>query len=77
MIKRDELSDPRSCLNRAQDDEMVFVLLGRDAAAPAAISAWIAERIRLGKNRPNDAQILEAESCLRKIRHHQAGGTQR
>lgn len=52
-----------SCLNRARIDEMVFVLLGRDVAAPVAIRAWIAERIRLGKNAPDDAQILEAEYC--------------
>ncbi len=49
MLKRDELADPTSCLNRARDDEMTFVLLGRDAAAPAAIRAWAEERIRLGK----------------------------
>lgn len=62
MRKCDELSDRGSCLNRARDDEMVFVLLGRDAAAPAAIRAWVAERIRLGKNRPDDGQVLEAEA---------------
>jgi hypothetical protein len=42
---------------------MVFVLLGRDAAAPAAIRAWAAERIRLGKNAPTDEQIVEALRC--------------
>jgi len=26
---------------------MIFVLLGRDMAAPAAIHAWVEERIRL------------------------------
>lgn len=50
MLKRDELTDPNSCLSRAKDDEMCFVLLGRDYAAPLAIVAWIDERIRLGKN---------------------------
>jgi hypothetical protein len=63
MLKRLELSDPKSCFNRARDDERLFVLLGRDVAAPAAIRAWIAERIRLGKNQPGDAQIREAEAC--------------
>lgn len=37
MIKSRELSDPNSCMSRAKDDEMTFVLLGRDAAAPQAI----------------------------------------
>ena len=63
MRKRDELTSPQACMVRARDDEMTFVLLGRDAAAPVAIRAWIAERIRLGKNQPDDAQIVEAEQC--------------
>lgn len=33
MRKKDELSDPNSCLSRAADDEWTFVLLGRDPAA--------------------------------------------
>lgn len=65
MRKQDELTNPDSCLSRARDREMTFVLLGRDAAAPATIRAWIAERIRLGKNRPEDAQLVEAEQCAR------------
>lgn len=60
MIKRDEERRADSCFNRALPDEWLFVLLGRDAAAPAAIRAWVQERIRLGKNLPGDAQINEA-----------------
>jgi hypothetical protein len=67
MRKRYELTDPASCLNRAKDDEMLFVLLGRDPAAPAAIRAWVAERLRLRKNRPDDPQILEAERCAEQM----------
>lgn len=40
--------------------EMVFTLLGRDPAAPVAVRAWVAERLRLGKNTEHDAQITEA-----------------
>jgi hypothetical protein len=65
MRKRDELANPKSCLNRARYGEMTFVLLGRDAAAPTAIRAWITERIRLGKNTCDDAQILEAEQIAK------------
>ena len=61
MRKRDELTS--GCMAKAKDDEMTFVLLGRDAAAPVAIRAWIRERLRTGKNRPDDAQIVEAEQC--------------
>lgn len=63
MRKRHELSHPSSCLSKATDDEMLFVLLARDAASPATIRFWIQERIRLGKNKATDAQIMEAEQC--------------
>lgn len=61
MLKREELADPTSCLGRARDDEMVFVLLARDRAAPVAIRAWIEERIRIGKNAREDELIRDAE----------------
>jgi len=64
MRKRDELTDPRSCMSRARDDEWTFVLLGRDKAAPVAVRAWIEERIRIGKNTREDAQIVEAEAWI-------------
>lgn len=67
MRKRDELTDPKSCMSRARDDEWTFVLLGRDLAAPVAVRAWINERIRLGKNTWDDAQIIEAEQWIRTV----------
>jgi hypothetical protein len=70
MKKFRELSDPESCLNRARDNEIIFVLLARDAAAPAAIRAWAGERMRLGKNRLSDPQILEALSCADAMEAH-------
>jgi hypothetical protein len=63
MLKRDELTDPNSCLNRAADDEMIFVLLARDVATPHAIREWGLERVLRGKNQPEDAQIVEALQC--------------
>jgi hypothetical protein len=63
MLKRDELNDPASCLNKARDDERLFVLLARDPASPVALRAWVAECIRLGKNVPTDPQIVEALDC--------------
>ena len=71
MRKRDELTDPTSCMSRARDEELTFVLLGRDAAAPAAVRAWIAERLRLGKNQPHDAQIIEAETWIESVLQEQ------
>lgn len=74
MRKRDELTNPKSCMSKARDDEMTFVLLGRDDATPATIRFWIQERIRLGKNQPGDAQLVEAEECARTIEREEATG---
>jgi len=63
MKKRDEIEDHESCFNKARDDERLFVLLARDAAAPVAVRAWVAERLRLGKNSADDDQIREAIEC--------------
>jgi hypothetical protein len=68
MRKRDELTDPNSCMSRARDDEWTFVLLGRDVAAGVAVRAWIEERVRLGKNRRDDPQIVEAEQWIEAIK---------
>jgi hypothetical protein len=63
MIKRDEIAHKSSCLNKARDEERLFVMLARDPASPVAIRAWIAERIRIGLNAPGDEQIREAFEC--------------
>lgn len=71
MRKKNELADPTSCLNRARDDEMLFVLLGRDPASVVAVLAWIEERIRIGKNVRNDAQIQEALAWVYLVQREQ------
>lgn len=63
MRKVEELSNPGSCMSRAKPDEMTFVLLGRDAAAPHAIREWAKKRIKLRKNKLKDAQIQDALTC--------------
>lgn len=68
MIKREELTNPESCMSSARDEEMTFVLLARDAAAPATINFWVSERIRLGKNSFTDPQIVEALECANRMR---------
>lgn len=67
MLKRDELTNPNSCINKARDDEWVFVLLQRDSAAPEAVRAWIEARIAMGKNKPDDPKILEAERWIEAV----------
>ena len=58
-----QLSDPTSCLNTARKNERLFVLLARDIAAPDTIRYWVRKRLALGKNRRDDAQIVEALEC--------------
>jgi ribosomal protein S27AE len=74
MIKREELTNQDSCLNRAKDDEMVFTLLARDVAAPRAIRFWVKERIRLGKNQLSDPQIVEAILCAQRMEQQREYG---
>jgi hypothetical protein len=67
MRKRDELTNPNSCMSRANEDEWTFVLLGRDVVAPDTIRDWCKRRISAGKNKPGDAQIIEALECALKM----------
>ena len=67
MLKSEELADPNSCFNRARDDEMIFVLLERDIAAPEAIRYWVTKRLRSGKNQSDDPQIIEAVAIAQKM----------
>ena len=63
MLKANELSAPFSCINKARDDEMLFVLLARDSCAPVAIRAWVEARILAGLNKRDDLKIIEALQC--------------
>lgn len=63
MIKREEIANLNSCLNKAEDNERFFVLLAGDLASPATIRFWVKERIWLGKNKIGDYQIQEAINC--------------
>ncbi len=40
MKKIDEISDPSSCINKADNDEPVFVLRANDPLAPAVVDYW-------------------------------------
>lgn len=65
MLKIDEKNDPKSCWNKADDHERLFVLLARDVAAPLTILCWIMLRVVMGKNKLNDPQLKEAWDCAR------------
>lgn len=62
MKKLNELGELTSAWNRAGAEELVFILLGRDKAAPNTIRFWCEERVRQGKNEPGDKQLVEALS---------------
>lgn len=53
------------CYANAKPDEPLFTLLGRDKAAAAAVRYWALERLKTGKNRADDTQIIEAFECAR------------
>lgn len=73
MRKINELTNISSCLQRARNGEMVFVLLARDPAAPVAIMKWCEERVRLGKNVITDSQIMEAVHCADVMENERTG----
>lgn len=62
MRKQFEQNDPNSCLNRAQNNEMLFVLRGHDVCAPFTIRQWVQMRVTMGKNKLDDPEIQEALS---------------
>lgn len=63
MKKMDEIATTNSCLNKAHNDEMIFVLRAKDPAAPIAIRAWIAERMRLGMDDFSGEKLNNAHQC--------------
>lgn len=67
MRKRDELAQTTSCLNKAGNDELIFVLLGRDIAAAETIRFWARQRCFLQKNKFEDPQIVEAMKLATEI----------
>ncbi len=67
MIKSEELSNPNSCLNKAKDDEILFVILDRDLAFAGTILYWIEKRIQLGLNKRDDLKMIETANCVQKV----------
>lgn len=58
MLKRDELANPKSCLNKADEAEPLFVLRANDENAPACVAAWARDYIleKGGWNNMSDNQ---------------------
>jgi hypothetical protein len=63
MIKAYELTEPNSCLSKAGDNEMLFVLRAKDPTAAETIRDWVERRIAAGLNAREDDKIQEALRC--------------
>lgn len=74
MRKKLELTQVDSCLNKAADDELVFVLRTKDPCAPVAIRMWVEARILFGKNQRDDPKILEALECAAMMERERKAG---
>jgi hypothetical protein len=51
------------CFSRAEPDEPMFVLLGRDATASLVVTFWRAVRAQLGDDGLESEKSLEAQQC--------------
>ena len=58
MLKHRELTDPKSCLNKAAPDEPIFVLRAKDARAAMAVRHWAT--MAHGLHEPEKLQEAEA-----------------
>jgi hypothetical protein len=46
MLKKDEIATATSCLNKADDNEPLFVLRANDPLAPGLVAAWARDYIQ-------------------------------
>lgn len=68
MLKQLELSNPKSCLNKARADEPVFVLRAKDRLAAMTVRHWIA--MSEGLHEPD--KLEEAEELAQKMEEWRA-----
>jgi hypothetical protein len=66
MKKRDEIEQPSSCLNKAHEDEPVFVLRANDPIAPEAVETWARQAELSGAHEPH--KIVEARALAQTMR---------
>jgi hypothetical protein len=56
MLKKEELAQPTSCMNKAAPDEPVFVLRAKDPFAAQAVRLWAA----MAQGHHEDDKLCEA-----------------
>lgn len=64
-IKRDEVADPNSCLNRAADDEPVFVLRAKDPLAAKLVEDWAARSLLAGMHEDKPQSAFRYAQAMR------------
>ena len=66
MIKSEEVANPSSCLNKAAEDEPLFVLRANDELAPYIVEEWA--QCRIHQRGRDDPKALEAIQCANRMR---------
>lgn len=66
MKKLDEINTSTSCLNKAADDEPLFVLRAKDLLAPIVVAYWAELASRSGLH--EDEKTLEAIRLARDMK---------
>lgn len=66
MKKKSELLDIGSTLNKANDEEMLFILRAQDVTSPTIIAEWIKQNIITAP----PGKLHEALDCALVMREH-------
>lgn len=69
MLKKDELTNPNSCLNRAAPDEPIFTLRANDPVAPRIVREWAFQyqhykRLEKGDDQLNDKELRKYREAM-------------
>lgn len=56
MRKQDEIADPNSCLNRAHDDEPLFVIRAKDELSATLVRQWAETAAMTNAHEPEKIQ---------------------
>lgn len=59
--KREELANPNGCLNKAADDEPIFVLRANDPVASSIVRAWADEYLMDKRENSTDGCLTHAQ----------------
>jgi len=64
MLKREEIQNPNSCLNKAADDEPVFVLRAQDKLSPMIVRTWAFEAELRGTPKAKTEEALAQANAM-------------